>query len=170
MPWYKQDWQNNRNTCCSCKAIQCPHTLQHIKWPQQLTLICCLVFPNKMQSECIYNMFHLEFTLIAFPLLPLPQRGLGPYSFIIFSFICLVTLVYIWMVVPETKNKTFLEVCQMFAKRNKVEIKLGDGGLPLKESKEHPEDAMKVTAFWRKMIAFRGEEVFTLQGIVIDLI
>ncbi|XP_023283517.1 solute carrier family 2, facilitated glucose transporter member 5 [Seriola lalandi dorsalis] len=78
---------------------------------------------------------------------PFLERGLGPYSFIIFSIICLVTLVYIWLVVPETKNKTFLEVCQMFAKRNKVEIKLGDGDLPLKESKESLEDAIKVTAF-----------------------
>lgn len=67
-------------------------------------------------------------------LLPLyPQRGLGPYSFIIFAVICLLTLVYIWLVVPETKNKTFLEICQMFASRNNVEIKLGDGELPLKE-------------------------------------
>ncbi|XP_022597282.1 solute carrier family 2, facilitated glucose transporter member 5 isoform X3 [Seriola dumerili] len=78
---------------------------------------------------------------------PFLERGLSPYSFIIFSFICLVTLVYIWLVVPETKNKTFLEVCQMFAKRNKVEIKLGDGDLPLKEGKESLEDAIKVTAF-----------------------
>lgn len=35
----------------------------------------------------------------------------------------------------------------MFAKRNKVEIKLGDGDLPLRESKESLEDAVKVTAF-----------------------
>uniref|UniRef100_A0A3Q3KHX0 Major facilitator superfamily (MFS) profile domain-containing protein n=1 Tax=Monopterus albus TaxID=43700 RepID=A0A3Q3KHX0_MONAL len=78
---------------------------------------------------------------------PFLERGLGSYSFIIFSFICLVTLVYIWLVVPETKNKTFLEICQMFAKRNKVEIKLGDGDLPLKEPKESLENAEKVTAF-----------------------
>ncbi|KAE8293355.1 Solute carrier family 2, facilitated glucose transporter member 5 [Larimichthys crocea] len=78
---------------------------------------------------------------------PFLERGLGSYSFIIFSFICLVTLVYIWLVVPETKNKTFLEICQMFAKRNKVEIKLGDGDLPLNESKESLEDAVRVTAF-----------------------
>uniref|UniRef100_A0A3Q1B5L6 Solute carrier family 2, facilitated glucose transporter member 5 n=2 Tax=Amphiprion ocellaris TaxID=80972 RepID=A0A3Q1B5L6_AMPOC len=78
---------------------------------------------------------------------PFLERGLGPYSFIIFSFICLVTLIYIWIVVPETKNKTFLEICQMFAKRNKVEIKLDAGDLPLKESKESLEDAVKVTAF-----------------------
>lgn len=62
-----------------------------------------------------------------------PQRGLGAYSFIVFCVVCLLTLVYIWLVVPETKNKTFLEICQMFASRNKVEIKLGDGELPLKE-------------------------------------
>ncbi|KAL7398562.1 hypothetical protein ABVT39_011557 [Epinephelus coioides] len=75
------------------------------------------------------------------------QSGLGPFSFIIFSFICLVTLIYIWLVVPETKSKTFLEICQMFAKRNKVEIKLGDGDLPLKEHKESLEDEVRVTAF-----------------------
>uniref|UniRef100_A0A3B4FBY9 Solute carrier family 2, facilitated glucose transporter member 5 n=1 Tax=Pundamilia nyererei TaxID=303518 RepID=A0A3B4FBY9_9CICH len=54
---------------------------------------------------------------LVFPFLE--QRGLGPYSFIIFAVICLVTLIYIWLVVPETKKKTFLEVFQMFAKRNK---------------------------------------------------
>ncbi|KAL3064123.1 hypothetical protein OYC64_000413 [Pagothenia borchgrevinki] len=78
---------------------------------------------------------------------PFLERGLGSYSFIIFAFICLVTLIYIWLVVPETKNKTFLENCQMFAKRNKVEIKLGDGDLPLTEGKESLEDAARVTAF-----------------------
>uniref|UniRef100_A0A3B4ZH32 Solute carrier family 2, facilitated glucose transporter member 5 n=1 Tax=Stegastes partitus TaxID=144197 RepID=A0A3B4ZH32_9TELE len=78
---------------------------------------------------------------------PFLEVSLGPYSFIIFSFICLVTLVYIWLVVPETKKKTFLEVCQMFAKRNKVEIALDAGDLPLKESKESLEDAVKVTSF-----------------------
>ncbi|KAM4562529.1 solute carrier family 2, facilitated glucose transporter member 5 [Odontesthes bonariensis] len=78
---------------------------------------------------------------------PFMEGNLGPYSFIIFSVICLVTLVYVWLVVPETKNKTFLEVSQMFAQRNKTEIKLGDGNLPLKDSRESPEDAEKVTAF-----------------------
>lgn len=75
------------------------------------------------------------------------QRGLGAYSFIIFSVICLVTLIYIWMVLPETKNKTFLEVSQMFAKRNKTEIKVGDGDLPLKDSKESLDNSERSTAF-----------------------
>ncbi|CAF93822.1 unnamed protein product, partial [Tetraodon nigroviridis] len=51
---------------------------------------------------------------------PFMERGLGAYSFIVFCVVCLLTLVYIWLVVPETKNKTFLEICQMFASRNKV--------------------------------------------------
>uniref|UniRef100_A0A3Q4MH67 Solute carrier family 2, facilitated glucose transporter member 5 n=1 Tax=Neolamprologus brichardi TaxID=32507 RepID=A0A3Q4MH67_NEOBR len=58
---------------------------------------------------------------------PFLEVSLGPYSFIIFAVICLVTLIYIWLVVPETKKKTFLEVFQMFAKRNKL--------LPLKKNK-----------------------------------
>uniref|UniRef100_A0A669DUS2 Solute carrier family 2, facilitated glucose transporter member 5 n=1 Tax=Oreochromis niloticus TaxID=8128 RepID=A0A669DUS2_ORENI len=78
---------------------------------------------------------------------PFLERGLGPYSFIIFAVICLVTLIYIWLVVPETKEKTFLEVFQMFAKSNKVELNLGDGDLPPKGLKESPEDALKATPF-----------------------
>ena len=93
------------------------------------------------------------------------QAGLGSYSFIIFSVICLVTLVYIWLVVPETKSKTFLEISQMFAKRNKVEIKLGDGDLPLKETKESLEGVLTVTSFWTQMGAFRGQEVSALGDI-----
>ncbi|XP_067095619.1 solute carrier family 2, facilitated glucose transporter member 5-like [Osmerus mordax] len=61
---------------------------------------------------------------------PFMEKGLGPYSFLIFSVICLVTLIYTWLVLPETKNNTFLEISQMFAKRNKVEIKLGDENSP----------------------------------------
>ncbi|XP_061592309.1 solute carrier family 2, facilitated glucose transporter member 5-like isoform X2 [Cololabis saira] len=78
---------------------------------------------------------------------PFMEEGLGPYSFIIFAVICLVTLIYEWMVVPETKNKTFLEVSQMFAKKNKTEIKLSTGDLPLKDGKESLADAERVTAF-----------------------
>lgn len=52
------------------------------------------------------------------------QSGLGEYSFIIFACICLATLIYIWVVIPETKNKTFLETSKLFAQRNKVDIVL----------------------------------------------
>lgn len=49
-----------------------------------------------------------------------PQVGLGAYSFIIFAVICLLTTIYIFMVIPETKGKSFIEINQIFAKKNKV--------------------------------------------------
>ncbi|XP_051844586.1 solute carrier family 2, facilitated glucose transporter member 5 [Antechinus flavipes] len=51
---------------------------------------------------------------------PFIQEGLGPYSFIIFAVICLLTSIYTYFVVPETKAKTFMEINQIFAKINKV--------------------------------------------------
>uniref|UniRef100_A0A8C8VNH7 Solute carrier family 2, facilitated glucose transporter member 5 n=1 Tax=Pelusios castaneus TaxID=367368 RepID=A0A8C8VNH7_9SAUR len=59
------------------------------------------------------------------------RQGLGPYCFLVFCAICLVTVIYIFIIVPETKGKTFMEINQVMAKRNKTEIqmdkeKLGD--------------------------------------------
>ncbi|XP_074074631.1 solute carrier family 2, facilitated glucose transporter member 5 isoform X2 [Macrotis lagotis] len=51
---------------------------------------------------------------------PFIQEGLGPYSFIIFGAICLLTTIYTYFIVPETKAKTFMEINQIFAKINKV--------------------------------------------------
>ncbi|XP_074073077.1 solute carrier family 2, facilitated glucose transporter member 7-like [Macrotis lagotis] len=53
---------------------------------------------------------------------PFIQEGIGAYSFIIFAAICLLTAIYIYMIIPETKGQTFVEINQVFAKRNKVEI------------------------------------------------
>uniref|UniRef100_A0A4W3GLR2 Solute carrier family 2, facilitated glucose transporter member 5 n=1 Tax=Callorhinchus milii TaxID=7868 RepID=A0A4W3GLR2_CALMI len=55
---------------------------------------------------------------IIFPFL----QGFGPYCFVIFSSICFLTFAYIFIFVPETKNKTFQEISQTMAKRNKVEV------------------------------------------------
>uniref|UniRef100_A0A6J0SMP3 Solute carrier family 2, facilitated glucose transporter member 5-like isoform X1 n=1 Tax=Pogona vitticeps TaxID=103695 RepID=A0A6J0SMP3_9SAUR len=48
------------------------------------------------------------------------EQGLGPYSFLIFCAICLATVIYIFIIVPETKHKTFMEIYQIMAKRNGV--------------------------------------------------
>ncbi|NXD10939.1 GTR5 protein, partial [Nothocercus nigrocapillus] len=50
------------------------------------------------------------------------EAGLGAYSFLIFCAVCLATIIYIFIVVPETKNKTFMEINRIMAKRNKVEL------------------------------------------------
>ncbi|XP_057551503.1 solute carrier family 2, facilitated glucose transporter member 5 isoform X2 [Hippopotamus amphibius kiboko] len=51
---------------------------------------------------------------------PFIQVGLGAYSFIIFAMICLLTTIYTFLIVPETKSKTFIEINQIFTKKNKV--------------------------------------------------
>ncbi|XP_006873157.1 PREDICTED: solute carrier family 2, facilitated glucose transporter member 5 [Chrysochloris asiatica] len=51
---------------------------------------------------------------------PFIQDGMGAYSFIIFAVVCLLTTIYIFMIVPETKAKTFMEINKIFAKMNKV--------------------------------------------------
>ncbi|XP_015266524.1 PREDICTED: solute carrier family 2, facilitated glucose transporter member 5-like isoform X2 [Gekko japonicus] len=50
------------------------------------------------------------------------EKGLGPYCFLVFCGICLVTVIYIFLIVPETKNKTFMEINQSMAKRNGIEL------------------------------------------------
>ncbi|KAJ8378882.1 hypothetical protein AAFF_G00233160 [Aldrovandia affinis] len=80
---------------------------------------------------------------------PFLEKGLGPYSFIIFAFICLATLVYIWAVIPETKNKTFLEISQLFAEMNGAEIVVGTADPDTEELKRSGswQEEAKVTAF-----------------------
>uniref|UniRef100_A0A7M4E4W0 Solute carrier family 2, facilitated glucose transporter member 5 n=1 Tax=Crocodylus porosus TaxID=8502 RepID=A0A7M4E4W0_CROPO len=52
-------------------------------------------------------------------------QALGAYSFLVFCVICLATIIYIFFIVPETKNKTFMEINQIMAKRNGVEVAMG---------------------------------------------
>ncbi|KAF3860329.1 hypothetical protein F7725_000584, partial [Dissostichus mawsoni] len=154
--------------CCgACVLLTVALNLQEsVTWMSYGSIACVIIYvighaigPSSIPNVVTTEMFRQSARPAAFMVagsvhwlsnftvglvFPFLERGLGSYSFIIFAFICLVTLIYIWFVVPETKNKTFLENCQMFAKRNKVEIKLGDGDLPLTEGKESLEDAARV--------------------------
>ncbi|KAM9314543.1 solute carrier family 2 member 15b [Pholidichthys leucotaenia] len=51
---------------------------------------------------------------------PFLEKATGPYCYLIFCAICLGVAVYTILIIPETKNKTFLEISQMFAKQNSV--------------------------------------------------
>uniref|UniRef100_A0A8C0BRB2 Solute carrier family 2, facilitated glucose transporter member 5 n=1 Tax=Buteo japonicus TaxID=224669 RepID=A0A8C0BRB2_9AVES len=46
------------------------------------------------------------------------------YCFLVFAAICLAGATYLFFVLPETKNKTFHEISQAFAKRNKVSLEM----------------------------------------------
>lgn len=49
-----------------------------------------------------------------------PQMATGPYCYLIFCAICIVVAVYTFVIIPETKNKTFMEISQMFAANNNI--------------------------------------------------
>ncbi|XP_018084164.1 solute carrier family 2, facilitated glucose transporter member 9 isoform X2 [Xenopus laevis] len=53
-------------------------------------------------------------------LFPLIQEGLGNYCFLIFAAICLAGALYLYFILPETKNKTFAEINQAFSKMNRI--------------------------------------------------
>ncbi|XP_060003334.1 solute carrier family 2, facilitated glucose transporter member 9 isoform X1 [Lagenorhynchus albirostris] len=53
-------------------------------------------------------------------LFPFIQKSLDTYCFLVFAAICLAGALYLYFVLPETKNKTHAEISQAFAKRNKA--------------------------------------------------
>ncbi|XP_053560116.1 solute carrier family 2, facilitated glucose transporter member 9 isoform X2 [Bombina bombina] len=53
-------------------------------------------------------------------LFPIIQNGLNNYCFLVFATICLAAALYLYFILPETKNKTFMEIDQSFAKINKI--------------------------------------------------
>lgn len=52
------------------------------------------------------------------------QAGLQTYCFLVFAGVCFAGAAYLFFVLPETKNKTFHEISQAFAKRNKVTLEM----------------------------------------------
>uniref|UniRef100_A0A8C5JRV2 Solute carrier family 2, facilitated glucose transporter member 5 n=1 Tax=Junco hyemalis TaxID=40217 RepID=A0A8C5JRV2_JUNHY len=57
-------------------------------------------------------------------LFPFIQAGLQTYCFLVFAGVCFAGAAYLFFVLPETKNKTFHEISQAFAKRNKVTLEM----------------------------------------------
>lgn len=51
-----------------------------------------------------------------------PQESLQTYAFLVFLVVCVLGAVYLYFILPETKNKTFMDISQSFAKINKVPL------------------------------------------------
>ncbi|KAK1346058.1 hypothetical protein QTO34_008527 [Cnephaeus nilssonii] len=51
---------------------------------------------------------------------PFIQKSLGTYCFLVFAGICSAGALYLYFVLPETKNRTHAEISQAFAKMNKA--------------------------------------------------
>lgn len=63
---------------------------------------------------CVFNCAFLFFCVLP------PQIATGPFCYLIFCVVCLGVAVYTFFIIPETKNKTFLEISQMFATKNEI--------------------------------------------------
>ncbi|NXY53454.1 GTR5 protein, partial [Callaeas wilsoni] len=129
----------------SCALLTLALSLQStVSWMSYLGVACVIIYiighaigPSPVPAVMITEMFLQSSRPAAFmvggslhwlsnfavgQLFLFMEAGLGPYSFLIFSAICVATMIYIFIVVPETKNKTFMEINKIMAKRNKVEI------------------------------------------------
>ncbi|KAK9954288.1 hypothetical protein ABG768_016369 [Culter alburnus] len=145
--------------CAACVVLTIALYFQTtLDWMPYVSIVCVIVYvighaigPSPIPTVITTEMFRQSsrppafmvggsvhwlsnFTVgLVFPFL---ERGLGAYSFIIFACICLATLIYIWVVIPETKNKTFLETSKLFAQRNKVDIVVEGEDSEIKERGE----------------------------------
>ncbi|NXK66151.1 GTR5 protein, partial [Sylvietta virens] len=129
----------------SCAILTLALNLQTtVSWMSYLSIVCVIVYiighaigPSPIPAVMITEMFLQSSRPAAFMVggsvhwlsnftvglvFLYMEAGLGPYSFLIFCAICVATMLYIFFVVPETKNKTFMEINRIMAKRNKVEI------------------------------------------------
>lgn len=52
-------------------------------------------------------------------LLPL-QMSAGAYSYLVFATVCFSVAIYVYFIIPETKNKTFMEISQMFSRKQPI--------------------------------------------------
>nr|XP_057930494.1 solute carrier family 2 member 15b [Doryrhamphus excisus] len=51
---------------------------------------------------------------------PFLELATGPYCYLIFCAICLGVAIYTIFIIPETKNKTFMEISKMFSSKNDI--------------------------------------------------
>ncbi|KAM4652856.1 solute carrier family 2, facilitated glucose transporter member 5-like [Discoglossus pictus] len=129
-------------TCClSCVVLTIALVYQTtISWMPYLSIACVIIYvighaigPSPIPYVITTEMFRQASRPAAFMvagsvhwlsnftvglIFEFLLAGLGPYCFILFAAICLATFIFIFIVVPETKGKTFLEISQLMAKRN----------------------------------------------------
>ncbi|KAM4730505.1 solute carrier family 2 member 15a isoform 3-T3 [Anableps anableps] len=51
---------------------------------------------------------------------PFLQMSAGSYCYLVFATVCFSVAVYVFIVIPETKNKTFMEISRMFSKKESI--------------------------------------------------
>lgn len=89
-----------------------------------------LVFPFivvGLQTSLRYLHLAHTFKLVRLTRILFSQIGLQQYCFLVFLAICSLVVIYIFLVVPETKNKSFLEIHNEFQFSSKRKVVSTDG-------------------------------------------
>ncbi|XP_063001579.1 solute carrier family 2, facilitated glucose transporter member 5-like [Elgaria multicarinata webbii] len=130
--------------CIACAILTIALNLKTISWMPYISIACVFSYvighavgASAIPSVMIIEMFLQSSRPAAFMVggsvhwlsnftvglvFTYMEQGLGPYCFLIFCGICFATVVYIFLIVPETKNKTFMEINQIMAKRNGMDV------------------------------------------------
>uniref|UniRef100_A0A8C5RIQ2 Solute carrier family 2, facilitated glucose transporter member 5 n=1 Tax=Laticauda laticaudata TaxID=8630 RepID=A0A8C5RIQ2_LATLA len=129
--------------CAACAVLTIALNLKVIWWMPYISIACVIIYvvghaigASPIPSVMIMEMFLQSSRPAAFMVggsvhwlsnftvglvFSYLEQGLGPYCFLIFGAVCLATAIYVFLIVPETKNKTFMEINQIMAKRNGTE-------------------------------------------------
>lgn len=91
-----------------------------------------LVFPFivvGLRTDSYYLHLHYPFKWVGLTgiCILFSQIGLQQYCFLVFLAICCLVVIYIFLVVPETKNKSFLEIHNEFQSSSKRKVINADG-------------------------------------------
>lgn len=94
--------------------------------------MCLLDFPcmDLQVKKGIYFVRHIYTSIFTYALIHvcyITQLGLQQYCFLVFLAICSLMATYIFFVIPETKNKTFLEIQNEFQSSKKRNNSHADG-------------------------------------------
>jgi len=94
--------------------------------------------PAATMVSCVVNWMCNFIIGISFPSV---ATATGPYVFLVFMAVCVCITIYLQIVMPETRNKTFGEINALFAQRNGIEVTDNTGvDVPLKQMNSRQDD------------------------------
>lgn len=76
----------------------------------------CEMNLSLMNDNCSFILLSFCLCLI----FPVSQMSAGAYSYLVFATVCFSVAIYVYLIIPETKNKTFMEISQMFSRKQPV--------------------------------------------------
>lgn len=101
------DWQFIDHLCHD--NLQCNVSSRKQTWFSHLYVLFCFLYIPSHSSMILHPSSTSNH-----------QMSAGSYCYLVFATICLSVATYVHFIIPETKNKTFMEISRMFSKKEAV--------------------------------------------------